>query len=229
MRRVFVRGAALGAAACAYFSKIRPWHLRYGATDEEVARLLPGDELIPDAKIEATRAISVRARPDDVWPWVVQLGQDRGGFYTYDWLENVFALGIHSTDRILHEWQHRDVGDFVRGGAWGSSGWYVMEIEPPRVLVLQAGDERRGRPARPDDPPVGTFTWSFVAEDSAEGETRLIVRARWGFTNSLARPLVEVFESANFVMTQRMLRGIKDRGERTAACRRAVELEGTAA
>jgi len=228
MRKALVRAAVLAAAAGGYVAQLRPRHLRFGATHEEVQRPLPGDDLIKDAKVQATRAITIDARPDDVWPWIIQIGQDRGGFYTYDWLENFFALGIHSTDRIIHEWQHREIGDFVSGGAWGHAGWYVMEVRPPHVLVLQAGDERTGRPAQADEPPMGTFSWAFVTEER-DGQTRLLVRARYGYTRWVARPIVEFAEIADFIMTQRMLRGIKNRGERTAACRRAVQGEGTAA
>jgi hypothetical protein len=94
---------------------------------------------------------------------------------------------------------------------------------------MQGGDERTGRPAGASEPPIGTFTWAFVAEEVQEGETRLIVRSRYGYPSPIVRPVIEVFEAVNFVMTQRMLRGIKDRGERTAACRRAIQMEGTAA
>jgi hypothetical protein len=229
MRKTLLRAALLGAAVGGYLTQVRPWHLRFGATDEEVERDLPGDDLMRRAQVESTRGITIDARPDDVWPWIVQLGQDRGGFYTYDWLENLFGLGIHSTDRILAEWQHRDVGDFVRGGAWGRAGWYVMEIEPPDVYVLQAGDERTGRPLESNEPPIGAFTWAFVASESEDGQTRLVVRARYGHTRWVARPIVEVIEAANFIMTERMLRGIKYRAERTAACRKVIQMEGTAA
>ncbi|HEX9977053.1 MAG TPA: SRPBCC family protein [Acidimicrobiia bacterium] len=229
MRKTLLRVALLGAAAGGYVSHLRPKHLCFGATEEEVARALPGDDLIRDAKVQSTRAITIDAMPDDVWPWIVQLGQDRGGFYTYDWLENLFGLGIHSTDRILAEWQHRDVGDFVRGGAWGSIGWYVMEVEPPHVLVLQAGDQQTGRPLEPDEPPMGAVTWAFVAGESEDKRTRLIVRARYDYSRWLARAIVEAVEAANFVMTRRMLQGIKDRGERMAAYRTVIQMEGTAA
>ncbi|MEW6060027.1 MAG: hypothetical protein AB1551_07820 [Actinomycetota bacterium] len=229
MRKILPRVVLLGAAAGAYFTQVRPRHLRFGATDDEVTGDLPGDDLIGEAKIESTRAITIDARSDDVWPWIIQLGQDRGGFYAYDWLENLFGLGIRSTDRILAEWQHRDVGDFVRGGAWGSIGWYVMMVEPPHVLVLQAGDEQTGRPLEPDEPPMGAVSWAFVARELEDKRTRLIVRARYEYSRWLARAIVEAAEVANFVMTRRMLQGIKDRGERTAAYRKVIQMEGTAA
>ena len=97
--------AAAAAAASVYWFVVRPWHLRWGATDAEVARALPGDELVPDAKISSTHAITIRAAPAEVWPWLVQLGQGRGGFYSYDWIEDAMGLEIHSADRILPEYQ----------------------------------------------------------------------------------------------------------------------------
>src|SRR5829696_8726318 len=101
----------------AYAFVIRPWHLRWGATGEEVDKPLPGDDLVPEPGIESTRAITVEAPAGKVWPWLAQVGQDRGGFYSYEWLENLAGAQMHNADRVHPEWQHRDVGEivFLRG------------------------------------------------------------------------------------------------------------------
>ena len=96
---------ATGAALAAYAAWVRPWHLRWGATDHELQQAYPGDDLIADADLTATRAVSVGAGADDVWPWIAQLGQGRGGFYSYDFLENLVGCDIHSADRIVPAWQ----------------------------------------------------------------------------------------------------------------------------
>ena len=113
MRRV--RGAiAVGGAVAAYILIARPRHLRWGATDAEANESVPGDDLIANADLTATRAITIRVSAGQVWPWIAQLGQERGGFYSYDWLENLARCDIHNADRIVPEWQDVVVGDEVR-------------------------------------------------------------------------------------------------------------------
>jgi hypothetical protein len=107
LRPFLVLGAAF---PWAYALVIRPWHLRWGATDEEVEKPLPGDELVPEPVIESTRAITVHAPVEAVWPWLAQLGQDRGGFYSYEWLENLAGAWMRNALSIHPEWQHREVG-----------------------------------------------------------------------------------------------------------------------
>lgn len=105
--------ASAAAAAIVYRRVIEPWHQRWGAIDDEVAAELPGDDLVPEPASQITRAITIAAPPAAVWPWLVQIGADRAGFYSYDWLENLFGLRIHSADRIVDDWQELAVGDFV--------------------------------------------------------------------------------------------------------------------
>src|SRR6202030_2013598 len=102
--------------------------LRWGATDEEIAALQPGDELIGDANVSATRAITIRRSPDVVWPWVAQLGQGRGGFYSYDFLENLVGCDIHSADRVVPEWQSIEVGAELK--LHPQVGLVVAVVEP---------------------------------------------------------------------------------------------------
>jgi hypothetical protein len=108
------RWVAVGGVVAAGVALVRARSLRWGATYEELNTALPGDELVPDADLTATRAVTVDAGAGDVWPWIAQLGQGRGGFYSYDVLENLVGLDIHSADRIVPEWQGIEVGDEVK-------------------------------------------------------------------------------------------------------------------
>lgn len=194
-----------------------PWHVRWGATDAEVAARLPGDELVPDPAEQCTRAITIAAPPEAVWPWVIQLGADRGGFYSYDWLENLFGLGIHSADRIVPEWQERAVGDVVAANARASGGWYVMLVEPPETLVLQVGDVATGRPVRRDEPPGWEFLWTFAVRGQPDGTTRLLVRERTAFGRAITRFAMAPLGPVSFVMTRKTLAGIRARAEGAVA------------
>jgi hypothetical protein len=199
-------GAAIIGSAAAYLLAIRSWQLRWGATDEEVDATLPGDDLIPNPDLVATRAITVHTAADQVWPWIAQLGQGRGGFYSYDALENLVGCDIHSADRIVPEWQDLKVGDQVKLAP--EVGLGVAVVEPGRALVLRGGVPMGAVP------PPYDFTWAFVLRERSDGTTRLLVRERYGYTRRWAPLLVEPVAVVAFVMSQRMLRGIRDRAER---------------
>jgi hypothetical protein len=170
--------------------------------------VLPGDELMPRVDLTATRAVTIRATADAVWPWIAQLGQGRGGFYSYDFLENFLRCDIHSANRIVSEWQRIGAGDEVRFAP--EVGLVVAAVERDRSLVL-----RGGIPLGDTAPPYD-FTWAFALRDQPDGSTRLLVRERYAYKRQWARLLVEPTEAASFVMSQKMLRGIRDRAERTA-------------
>lgn len=206
-------GAAALAAAVAWRRCVTPWQERWGATDDEVAMALPGDELVADPAQQVTRAIAIEAPPEDVWPWIVQIGADRGGFYSYEGLENLFGLDIHNTDRIVPEWQHREVGDLVHADGKGSGGWYVMQVVPGETLALLVGDVRAGSPLRRDEGLRWEFLWTFHVRPAHGGMSRLIIRERTGFGSSLTRLLMSPIGFVSFVMTQKMLREIKARAE----------------
>ncbi len=165
-----------------------------------------GDELIPFGELTATRAITIHASADRVWPWIAQLGQGRGGLYSYDALENLVGCDIHSADRIVTEWQDVRVGDEVRLAPKVGVG--VAVAEPGHVLVLRGGVPINGTP------PPYDFTWAFVLRGRPDGTTRLVVRERYGYARRWAPLLVEPVEAVSFVMTQKMLRGIRDRAVR---------------
>ena len=205
-------GWTAGIAALVYVAAvvvIRPTYLRWGTTAEERGAPLPGDNVLsPDARYRVDHAITINAPASAVWPWLVQLGQDRGGFYSYDWLERAFGVGIRNAERIHPEWQHRAVGDTVYatqasyfGGKLGKVGWRVSALEPERVLVL----EKWG---------------AFVLRPLDDNTTRLIIRTREPGTVGVAGLVfspfsVFVFEPAHFIMQRAMLRGIRDRAERS--------------
>jgi len=183
--------------------------LRWGATDEELDALLPGDDLVSLANVTATRAVTVRAGVADVWPWIAQLGQGRGGFYSYDFLENLVGCDIHSADRIVREWQSIDEGDELK--LHPQVGLVVAVVEAGRALVLRGGVPI-GKMQAPYD-----FTWAFVVREQSDGATRLVVRERYGYSRWWAGLIVEPAELISFVMSQRMLRGIRARAERAGA------------
>jgi len=205
LRRAPVGMAAVLGAAAMYVGLGRRWQLRWGATDEEVRASLVGDDLIGNANLVATRAITVHAPAAAIWPWIAQLGQGRGGLYSYDALENLVGCDIHSADRIVAEWQSIGVGDEVRLAP--AVGLLVAVVEPPHALVLRGGVPM-GSTAPPYD-----FTWAFVLDPQADGTTRVLVRERYGYTRSWSALLVEPVEIVSFIMSQRMLRGIRQRAE----------------
>ncbi len=181
---------------------------RWGATDHEIEQRLPGDELMPTANLQSTRAITVRAAAEQVWPWIAQLGQGRGGFYSYDALENLFGCDIHSADAVMPQWQQIDVGDEVRLAP--EVALTVARVDPGDALVL-----RGGVPVGAGAPPYD-FTWAFVLREADDGSTRLVVRERYGYSRWWAGVVVLPTQLVSSLMTRRMLRGLARRAEGSA-------------
>lgn len=197
----------LAAAAATALARSRS--LRWGATDDELAAALPGDELVVHPDLVATRAVTIAVPPEQVWPWVVQMGQGRGGLYSYDALENLVGCDMRSADRVLPELQQLAVGDEFR--LHPDVALQVARVEPGHAMVLSGGVPM-GEAAPPYD-----FSWAFVLRGTSGGRTRLLVRERYGYTQWWSRLLVEPVEMVSWLMSQKMLRGIRDRAERTAA------------
>lgn len=190
----------VGLVVAAYILWARPYQLRWGATDEELQRSMPGDELNPNPKFLATRAITIEATPEEIWPWLIQMGYKRAGFYGYDILENLASpRGIRSADRILPEFQHFTVGDEVPISPAGDLVFYA--IEPNRYLIWsgEAG--------------WGGFTWALYPVD--DNRTRLVSRFRWSHNwrkpSQLALDLFTEF--TDHLSVRKILQGVKGRVE----------------
>ena len=192
-------------ATGSYLLAGRQRQLRWGATELELQQSLPGDDLIAHPDLSATRAITVHAPAARVWPWVAQLGQGRGGFYSYDFLENLLGCDIHSADRIVPEWQTVAAGDEVQLAP--EVGLQVALVKKGHALVLRGGIPT-GKAAPPYD-----FTWSFVLSEQPDTTVRLLVRERYSYTRWWSPLLIEPVEVISFLMSRKMLRGIKDRAE----------------
>jgi hypothetical protein len=182
-----------------------PVYRVWGSASPEYALSLPGDAPDRNPALEVQRAVTVNAPPEAVWPWLLQLGQDRAGFYSYDWLERAFGVDIHNVPEIRPEWQQRHVGDFVRatqptylGGVFGDHlGWRISELAPERAMVLE-------------------YWGAFVLEPMADGNTRFIIRSTmsnetvpvWAATLNMM-----TFQLPHFIMERKMMLRIKELAE----------------
>jgi hypothetical protein len=202
MRLTTLAGAAAAVAGGAFlYSKfLRQPILTWGATAEEAAARLPGDELLENTDGVATRAITIAAPRSAVWPWIAQMGPSpRGGAYTYDWIENLLGLNMHSADRVLPEYQHPQLGD---GFGYGANKMSFKIVEPEYVLAAQSAD--------------GNWVWTFVLEEQG-GSTRLISRNRFRLPKVKDKIGMIPMEPGSLIMERKMLLGIKQRAERLAA------------
>ncbi|MBE7700137.1 SRPBCC family protein [Oerskovia sp. Sa1BUA8] len=203
--RPLVTRTAVAAVTVGALLLTRRMTMTWGTRDDEPSDALAGDEIVPHADAVATRAVTIAAPPREVWRWVVQLGQGRGGFYSYEWLENLVGCDIENADRIEPAWQRLAVGDDVR--LHPDMALRVAAIVPERHVVLR-GAVPVGASAPPYD-----FSWSFVLRPAPDGATRLLVRERYGYTRWWAGAVVEPVQPVSFLMSARMLRGIRDRAE----------------
>ena len=199
--RVGLGLAATGAAVAAYRLAIRPWHSHWGATEEEAQRVLPGNEEVQHPFLCVTRAITIQAPPEAVWPWLAQMGgYTRAGWYAYDWIDNA---GRPSARRILPKLQHLAVGDVMPTSPDGS-GFRVQSMEEGRSLVLVLQEPR------------AHICTAFVLDACDEGQTRFITRLRAWFKPGWRETLYYIlFEPGDFIMMRKMLLSIKQRSEST--------------
>ena len=199
--------ASLGIVAAGAVILLTPWMDRYGATDAEVAAAFPGDELVPNPASFVNRAITIDASPEDIYPWLVQLDAEKGGWYSYDWLEtNLLRCPMTNADRIHPEWQDRQVGDKVRmcPGDFGPPPYEVAQIHPDQAIVL--GHQENGE---------WVDLYQFVITSQADGSSRLLLRTR----TMMAGGLWDLIHPGVFIMERGMLQGIKARAEALAQTR----------
>ncbi|MCE1254769.1 MAG: hypothetical protein LWX83_14630 [Anaerolineae bacterium] len=182
-----------------YALAVRPWVMRWGATDAEVALKLNGDQHIPPGSVTSTRAVTIHAPVEKVWPWVLQLGQERGGFYSYTFFENTFGAQMVNADHLLPEDKTIKVGDRFSYFGNGPEGTFstVTEVEPRRLL--------------------GVSGWTFYLQPLADNNTRLVVRYFYDHGHTFMGQLIYfgMFEQAHFIMESGMLMGIKRLAEST--------------
>lgn len=178
--------------------------MHWGATDAEITRVLPGDGLVEHPIEVTTRAITIKAWPRHVWPWLAQMGKGRGGLYSYDWLDQVFGvLDAPSSDTLIPRFQHIEAGDTIPVG--GSAGWPVALAMPDELLLLDVRDQG------------AHVTWAFTLDSISPTTTRLVMRVRARLPSDWKLPLmVAVLDPAEFLMVRRQLIGIRDRAERLA-------------
>jgi len=197
----------------------RPRYSRWGATDEEVRRRLPGDDYTTVPQISNTRAITIDAPPAQVWPWLVQLGYGRGGLYSYEKLERLIGCEMHNADRIQPELQDLKIGDTIALDPRIPLPYSVVDLQPEHYLLLMiAVDPSQNQPIDFSQllPPVYDInTWLFYLEPQDVQKTRLLVRSRHayppGFANTLAWKVIT--DPIHFVMERRLLQGVKQRAE----------------
>jgi hypothetical protein len=198
-------------AGVVFFGLYRPWQLRWGSTREEAARSMPGDEVVPRPTFNATRAVTVDARPEDIWPWIVQIGFGRAGWYSYDILDN---LGHPSAERIVPELQHVEIGDLIPLGPGKDSGMRVKAFEPKRWILWWDNKNQ-------------LTTWAWALDPMPGGSTRLVTRVR--SRSSWRHPTTAIWlvltEVADFPMMRKCLLGIKRRAEARVTEAEALVLE----
>lgn len=194
--RTLLSLVAATSVAVAYTRYLRPWQLTWGATPDEVSRALPSDHLVPRPSFNATRAITIAASPEEVWPWLVQVGLTRAGWYSYDILDN---LGRPSARRIIPELQHLTAGDIIPMSPNGKQGMAVHSLHAPHQMVW-------GTP--------GETTLAWQLDPAAEGSTRLITRVRSRYRwRSPSIAFSALLEFGDIWMMRRMLLNLRDRVE----------------
>jgi hypothetical protein len=200
-RLVWVLGL-IAIVVVGYFVVARPYQLHWGATEEEVSATLPGDELEAAPDFLATRAITIQGTPQEIWPWLIQMGYNRAGFYGYDLLENLGSeRAMLSAKHILPEFQNFQVGDVVPISAVAEMEFYA--IEPDRYLIWSGVED------------TSSFLWWLQKLDATH--TRLISRFRWSYdlTKPQELPLQLITEFSDHLAVRKILTGVKGRVEGT--------------
>jgi hypothetical protein len=201
-----------------YALAVRPRLVRWGASDWEVRGPYPGAEMIPGGERSATMAVIIDAEPSRVWPWLVQMGADRAGWYSWDRLDN---WGHTSADGIHPEWQTLSVGDRLAATPNASQSWEVAALEPERFLGLRMSLDLQGRPFDPRRTPPRYYTdslWGFLLDELPGRRTRLVVSGYWSLHPTWLRPVVGavLLEPSHWIMQRRQFANLKRRAEHDA-------------
>ncbi len=211
----------LAVLALLFFLVVRPWYLRWGATAAEAQQAMPGDELVPEPKLATTRAVSIHAPVEQVWPWLVQVGYGRAGWYNHDWINRLLGAadyyeGHRSASRILPQFQDLKVGDTVYVGK--GFGWAVRALEPERLLVFLARvDFATGKTFSLTDPRPAKYLNSsqVILLEPIDGRTtRMVVRDRMDFAMGGLTWLNYALEPGYFLQESAFMKGVKRRAER---------------
>lgn len=215
-RGAAIAGIGLIAAGLTYGLFVRRWHSRWGASDDEVEMSLPGDTIVKTPNSNTTRAITIEASPNDIWPWLVQMGKGRGGLYSYDWLDEVFGyLDKPSSEEILPQFQTLNAGDVIPIGSDQTTedDFYVHEVRPYEALVIGANAaEFRDK-----------ISWAMVLLPIGKEKTRLIMRIRADFLmNPTGIFLYGLLDPAAFIMLRKQMLNIKRLAENTRSGRRKL-------
>jgi len=197
---LLVPGAFIVALVAFFQFVYRPWQRTWGATEEEVLRAMPGDEIVTDPTFNATRAVEIDARPEEIWPWIVQIGYRKAGFYSHDWLDND---RIPSAEEIIPEFQNLRVGDTIPLSR--SAAARVEVLEPNEFMLLVVEDESAEHQ---------TWTWAWGLYPDGPSATRLVTRLRVDLDSRLSNLYLDAFE---IVMMSKCLLGIKRRVEATSS------------
>ena len=216
LRRLLTALFIVVAFTAVYFSAIRPWHLRWGTTSSEQAEALPGDELFSGQQPAVTHAITINAKPQDVWPWIRQIGQDRSGFFSYTPLENLIGCEMPKVHRIEPNWKDRAVGEtvwFATPKHFSGQGKMIAAVVQPEhaFAMVSTADWQRLQTGGPAQDAI----WSFTLEPVGGRQTRLIARLRAAPPRNRRAQLTSTlfWEPAHFVMERKMLLTIKSLSE----------------
>ena len=209
MRSIVAKTMALMGGIAAYHFLMRPRMLRRGSTSDEAARVLPGDEIPPPKPFRSTMATTIDATPEEIWPWLVQVGWGRGAFYSHNRIEGLLGMDLHNADRIHPEWQHLEIGDTMRMSHPRLNYLFpetkAATIDPNRALVFAIY-----HPEGTHIPPSGA--WAFILDPVGETSTRLIARLQVSDPSLVGKMISYGFiEPAHTIMQDGMFRGLKAR------------------
>ncbi len=203
-----------GMAVATVIPFLRSRRLKWGANEKEPGDILPGDQLIDKPRWQYTQAITITTSADRVWPWLIQIGQGRGGFYSYQLLENTIGCQIHNAERIIPEFQHLEAGDNIL--LHPKVPFPVNQVETGRAIVLHY-DTRKGLTCIPGTKSADFFesSWLFFLKSKDDETTRLVSRFKIDYSPGIRNKVLYGYftELISSTMQQQMLRGIKQRAE----------------